>query len=119
METVFRTLSKAQHNVMDALCTSSTTTICEAHTIKPATLGSLCIKGLVDVKSGIVYSTCTMLWNMTFHKEMFDMISKECMDKIGSFMWTGHRVSAIKVLREYTNWGIHEAKLWVNFNYPK
>ena len=116
MEKVFRSLTKRQYAIMDVLCAIQHPVMAAA-SINPTTLGSLCAKKLVNVKSGVVCSNCVMLWNMTFHKEMFDMISKECIDKIGLFIRANHRISAIRVLREYTGWGIHKAKLWVDFNY--
>ena len=114
---VFRTLTKAQHKVMDVLCTMHGAI--PAVNLKPATLGALCTKKLVNVNEGMVSSTCVMLWNMTFHKEMFDVITKERVDKMEYLIWSGKRIGAIRILRECTGWGLRESVEWMNLNYPK
>ena len=117
LKKVFRSLTKHQHAVMEVLCSVQNPRIAAAN-LKPATLGSLCAKKLVNVDDGIVSSTCVMLWNMTFHKEMFDMITQEHIDKLGYLIWSGRRIVAVMVLRECTGWGIHEAREWMNLHYP-
>lgn len=118
MEEIFRSLSKQQHAVMDVLCTKQHPYL-PAEGLNPTTLGALCARRLVNVEDGKVHSTCTMLWNMTFHKEMFDMISQKCMDEISVLTKIGYRITAIQKLREFTGWGIHEAKTWMDINFPK
>jgi hypothetical protein len=118
LEKVFKSLTKKQHAIMDVLCAIQHPVIAAAN-INPTTLGSLCAKGLVNVKYREVSSTCVMEWNMVFHKEFFDMITQECVDKVLDEVIVGRRISAIRVLWEYTGWGIHEAKRWLDFNLPK
>ena len=118
MEKVFKTLSKQQHAVMDVLCTKQHSSIA-ATDLKPATLGSLCAKKLVNVEDGKVHATYPMLWNMTFHKEMFDMVSKKRMDDISTSIKMGYRIAAIMMLREGTGWDIHEAMEWMDHHFPK
>jgi len=115
---IFKSLTKQQHAVMDVLCSTQNPRITAAN-LKSATLGSLCAKKLVNVDDGIVSSTCIMLWNMTFHKEMFDMIDQNCIDTISDFTKIGYRITAIRELRATTGWDIHEAKAWMDLNYPK
>ena len=115
---IFNSLTKKQHVVLNVLCSLPHQRIYAAD-INSSTLGSLCAKRLVNVENGVVCPTCAMSWNMAFHKEMFDMVTKECMDKMGLLIWSGRRIGAIKVLRETTGWGIHEAKNWMDLNYPK
>jgi len=118
METIFRALSKQQHAVMDVLCTKQHPYL-PAAGLNPTTLGSLCAKKLVNVEDGKVRSTCVMLWNMTFHKELFDMISQECMDEVEVLIEGCRRITAIQTLREYTGWGIRESRIWMDLNFPK
>lgn len=118
MEKLLRSLSKQQHAVMDVLCAKQHPYLSAAG-IEPTTLGALCAKRLVNVEDGKVRSTCTMLWNMTFHKEMFDIISQKCMDEISVLTEIGYRIAAIRELRERTGWGIREAKEWMDHHFPK
>ena len=118
MKKVFRSLTKKQHAIMDVLCAIQHPVIL-ATSINPTTLGSLCVKGLVNVNFGEVRSTCPMEWNSTFHKELFDMITQACVDKILDEVIVGRRISAIRVLREHTGWGVRESKRWLDFNLPK
>jgi len=73
MEEIFNSLNKRQHAIMDVLCAKQHPYL-PAAGLEAGTLGTLCVKGLVNVEDGKVRSTCVMLWNMTFHKELFDMI---------------------------------------------
>lgn len=118
MKEIFRTLSKQQHAVMDVLCAKQHPYL-PATGIKAGVLGALCAKGLVNVEDGKVRSTCTMLWNMTFHRELFDMISQECMDEVEILIEGCRRITAIQTLREHTGWGIRESRTWMDINYPK
>jgi hypothetical protein len=118
METIFKALSEQQHAVMDVLCAKQHPYLPAAE-LNPTILGTLCAKRLVNVEDGKVRSTCAMLWNMTFHKELFDMISQRCMEQLSDLTKCGYRITAIRELRETTGWGIHEAKTWMDINYPK
>lgn len=118
MKEIFKSLTKHQHAVMEVLCSAQNPRIAAAD-LKPATLGSLCAKKLVNVDNGIVSSTCIMLWNMTFHKEMFDMIDQNCIDTISDYSKMGYRIAAIRELRTATGWDIHKSVEWMNLNYPK
>ena len=118
METILKTLSKQQHAVMDVLCAKQHDYLPAAE-LEPATLGFLCAKKLVNVEDGKVSATCSMLWNMTFHKEMFDLISKKCMGEVSDLIVMGSRIYAIQALRRYTGWGVHESKEWMDINFPK
>ena len=118
MKEIFKSLTKHQHGVMEVLCSIQNPRIAAAN-LKPATLGSLCAKKLVNVDDGMVSSTCVMLWNMTFHEEMFEVISQKCLDDMIMAVVVGHRIAAIQTLRETTGWNIHEAKTWLDINLPK
>ena len=118
MKEIFKSLTKHQHGVMEVLCSIQNPRIAAAN-LKPATLGSLCAKKLVNVDDGMVSSTCVMLWNMTFHKEMFDMIDQNCIDTIPNFTKIGYRIAAIRELRINTGWDLRKAVEWINLNYPK
>ena len=118
MKDVFKTLSKQQHGIMDVLCAKQHPYL-PATGINPTTLGSLCAKRLVNVEDGKVRSTCIMLWNVIFHKEMFNMITQECIDEMSVLTKAGYRITPIKRLREITGWGIHEAIAWMDIHFPK
>jgi hypothetical protein len=118
MEKLFKSLTKQQHGVMNVLCARQHPSL-PALGINPTTLGSLCVKRLVNVEDGVVRSTCVMEWNMTFHKDMFNKITQDCVYDVSNFIKIGYRIRAIQTLREYTGWGVREAKTWVDFNYPK
>jgi len=118
MKEIFKSLTKQQHAVMEVLCAMQHPRI-SATGINPTTLGSLCAKRLVNVENGMVRSPHVMSWNMTFHKEMFDMITQECGNKMLAEVIGEHRINAIRVLRECTGWDIREAKQWLDFNLPK
>jgi len=114
----FDLLTKAQHAVMDALCTSVISTMA-ADNFKPATLGSLCGMGLVDVVAGKASSTCTFLWNMTYHSEMYGDISEACMKEIQEEIDSGRRIGAIKSLRMHSGLSLENSVVWMNHHFPK
>jgi hypothetical protein len=57
---MFEKLTRAQHAIMGALLESDLA----ADHIKPATLGALCAKGLVNVKDGVVMGVGMMYYDM-------------------------------------------------------
>jgi hypothetical protein len=111
----FELLTKAQHAVMDALCNSPMT----ADSFKPATLGSLCGMGLVDVVSGQASSTCIITWNLAFHPDRYADISEDCMVEIKYLINAGRRIAAVKVLRTHTDLDLKNAVGWMNYHFPK
>lgn len=114
----FDLLTKAQHAVMDALCTMKQETM-QAVDIKPATLGALCAMTLVDVVDGHVRATCAIMWNMEYHPEMYGDISEACMKEVQEEIDSGRRIGAIKSLRAHSLLDLKQAVAWMNHNYPK
>jgi len=114
---MFEKLTKAQRAVMEAICTMTQSTMPADH-IKPATLGSLAAKGMVNVIAGRVHTTCAFAWNMAHHPELY-VVSDVCMDNIRDLLASGMRIAAVKALRTHTGMDLKDSVAWMNHNYPK
>ena len=114
----FDLLTKAQHAVMDVLCTMKQGTM-SAVDIKPATLGSLCAMALVDVEDGQVKPRYIFQWKMAFHPEMFVNPTDACAANIRELLAAGMRIAGIKALRTNTDMDLRHAVEWMNYHYPR
>ena len=114
---MFEKLTRAQKAVMEVLCTMTQSTM-KAYDIKPATLGCLASKGMVNVVDGLVHATCAFAWNMVHHPELY-VVDDECRANIQGLINFGRRISAIKTLRAHTGMNLRDSVSWVDYHYPK
>jgi hypothetical protein len=116
---MFKNLTKAQHAIMEALCTMGEMIIMPACNIHPATLGVLCSRRLVNVIDGTANATCVFEWNMYHHKGRMTHVSATGMKTIKEFIDKGKRIAAIRELRTQTRYGLKDSVAWMNIHFPK
>jgi hypothetical protein len=115
---MFKNLTKAQHAVMEALCTLGEllTPACNIH---PSTLGVLCSRRLVNVIDGKASATCVFAWNMYHHEGRMPRVSAPGMKAIKEFIDKGKRISAIRELRTHTQLGLKDSVAWMDIHFPR